>query len=432
MMRRIAFYTLGCKVNQYESEAMREEFDPQRYRSVPFSEGADIYVINTCTVTSRSDRKSRWAIRQACLAARRGSKKKGLVVVTGCYAEDKPEEISLIPGVNLVLGNREKSEISRYIEKYNPSSSPLVLRGSAADEPGRISRLSDGGCGDLGISKFWGRTRAFLKIQDGCDQFCSYCKVPYVRGSLLRSRDSGEVLKEARRLRNNGFKEIVLSGIRLGTYGNGCTLGGLIKSISDIEGIERIRLSSLEPQDISENLIEAMARYPEVCPHLHIPLQSGDDKILGLMKRRYTSSDYESLLGRIRKALPEVAIATDVMVGFPGEGEENFRSSYDFVSEMNFARTHVFRYSRREGTEAAQLEGEVDKGTAKKRSGKMLKLALQKAKEFRSSYRGRRRKVLVESRDPQSGLLSGFTDNYIRVTLKGEDSLCNEIIEVRI
>jgi threonylcarbamoyladenosine tRNA methylthiotransferase MtaB len=423
-MRRVSFYTLGCKVNQYETEAMREKFDSRSYRFVPFGQEADIYIINTCTVTSRSDRKSRWAIRRACLAARRAAKKRGLVVVTGCYAQAKPEEISAIPGVNLVLGNSQKpkiSEYSEYIEKYNGSGAPLV---SVGELPGEYE--------DLNISRFWGRTRAFVKIQDGCDQFCSYCKVPYVRGSLLRNRKTEEVLKEAIRLRDNGFKEIVLTGIRLGTYRDGLALADLIKSINDIEGIERIRLSSLEPQDISEDLIEAMGRYPKVCPHLHIPLQSGDDEILKLMKRRSTSSDYERLIARIREALPEVAITTDVIVGFPGETEESFQRSYNFISRMNFARMHIFKYSRREGTEAARLKGEVGKRVAKERSRRMLGLALQKAEEFRSRYRGKLRKVLIESRDPKTKLLGGFTDNYIRVMVEGGDSLCNKIIEAKI
>ncbi len=399
-MRKIALATLGCKINQYETEVLREYFIQAGFEEVSFREKADLYIVNTCSVTQRADQKSEELIRKA--------KKNGgsaCLVVTGCYAQAEGNRLKKkFPYIDLIVGNEEKSNI-----------------GSSATP----------------IQRFNGHTRAFVKIEDGCNQFCAYCRIPYVRGDVVRSRLLDEILIEIENLSQNGFKEIVLAGVNLGLYGRDLNpqigLTDLLKKAEYLKEKIRIRLSSLEPHLLSPELIDLMAESPWICPHFHLPLQSGDKEILERMERKYTPHQYKELVGEIREKIPFIAITSDVMVGFPGERESHFNNTYQFLQDLGFSRLHIFRFSPRTGTKAYSMQPRVDEKTKKRRSKLLRDLAKKLSRDFISQFLGKTLRVLVEDkRDPETSLLIGYTDNYIRVLLEGEEELKNKLIKVRL
>ncbi len=392
-MSSIAFITLGCKVNQYETQLMLETLENLGYRIVSSNEPADVFIINTCTVTNISDRKSRQMIRKA-ITLNPNAK----IIVTGCYAEREPKEIKNIKGVDLVLTNEDKEHIAKYLNNIG-------------DDFSSVNQC---------ISRYKGQTRALVKIEDGCDSFCSYCIIPYVRGSKIRSKSIDSIINEVQSLVKNGHKEIVLTGIHLGAYGKETnykiSLVDVIKTIHEIEGLERIRLSSIEPMDVTDELINEISRLSKCAHHFHISLQSGSDKILGLMNRNYTVSDFENIIGKVRCAIPDVGITTDIMVGFPDETEQDFMDTYNLVSRVKFSRLHVFRYSPRKGTPAEKMSNQVPPNISAKRSHEIIALGEHLSRDFHLQWLGKEAEVLLEDiREGKDKLLAGFTSNYIRV-----------------
>jgi threonylcarbamoyladenosine tRNA methylthiotransferase MtaB len=438
-MRRVALYTLGCKVNQYETRKLAEEFQSNGMEIVAFSDEADVYVINTCTVTGTADSKSRQAVRAA---AHRNPK--ATVVVTGCYAETSPEKVKSIEGVGLVVGNRGKDQLVELVNSKFPPPGRGPARGGKIPNPKirnpQSAPPSDGVPPQAGKSAIRnGRTRALLKVQDGCDQFCSYCVVPLAR-PCMSSRPFDEVIAEAKELASRGFKEVVLTGIRLGRYEDGgFDLADLLDRINEIEGIERIRLSSIELTDIHPRIADLIAHKSKLCRHLHIPLQSGSDDILAAMNRPYSAAQFEAFTEGIRGVIPEIAITTDVMVGFPGETSEDFERTYAFAERMKFARMHVFRFSARPGTEAAKLKNNVPATEKARRSARLIELGARCSHEFAAGLIGKTMPVLiegpvlseVEGKKIGASMRTGLTDNYIRVMFSGKVSV-GEIVQVRI
>ena len=407
---RVAVTTLGCKVNQCESAGLTEDIAGLGHVVVPFREAADVYVVNTCTVTARTDYQSRQLIRQA---HRRNPE--AAIIVTGCYAQVAPEALAGLPGVVLVAGTAEKRAIPAILGHFSPSNKAI-----------RVSDLRR--CpvfGNPAVSRFAGHTRAFLKIQDGCDAFCSYCIVPYARGKS-RSLPVDDVLAGAARLSGSGHREVVLTGIHLGVYGLDLTpptdLLSVVKRIEETAGLSRLRLSSIEPREVTEGLIEHMRHSKTLCRHLHIPLQSGCDRILGLMGRDYGASFFEALVSRVLSVLPEAAVGVDVMAGFPGETDEEFAQTLGFLERLPAAYLHVFPYSERPGTPAAGMPGKVPE-TVKSQRGKALRaLDEKKRRLFAERLIGKTVTVLVEDRrDGATGLLKGFSGNYVPVLVSGGD-----------
>ncbi|MGI6705270.1 MAG: tRNA (N(6)-L-threonylcarbamoyladenosine(37)-C(2))-methylthiotransferase MtaB [Clostridia bacterium] len=418
-MKRVAFYTLGCKVNQYDTEAMMEQFRLAGYELVDFSDIADVYIINTCTVTNLGDRKSRQMVRRA-----HRLNAGAIIGVVGCYAQRAAEEVLAIPGVRFVMGTKNRNRIVEIVEKAEEEG--IVIN---AVEDILTSRDFE----ELTIDAPEGHTRAFLKIQEGCEQFCSYCIIPYVRGPI-RSRKRQDILKEVKRLEAAGFKEIVLTGIHLASYGRDSGEGSLAEIIADIhsiDGIERIRLGSVEPTLLTPSFVERMASLKKVCPHYHVSLQSGSDHILRRMNRKYTTEEYRQFIRNLRSYIPDAAVTTDVMVGFPGEEEEHFQETFDFVQEIAFSKIHVFQYSPRKGTLAAKMKNQVSTVDKETRSKRLIKLADELGKAYVASFLGTAQKVLFEEEVPwEKGWLQGFTDHYIKVMAEGDQNLKGSIAYV--
>ena len=386
-MKRVAFYTLGCKVNQYETEAMLELFEKEGYEKAETEDYADVYVINTCTVTHMSDRKSRQYIRRM--------KKKNpdaIIAVVGCYSQVSPEEILSIDEVNLVMGTNDRKKIVEEVKKIDASR-----KVSTVDDIMKVKAFEE-----IEINKTNGKTRAFMKIQDGCDRYCSYCIIPYARGRV-RSRDLESIVKEVENLAANGYKEVVLTGIHVASYGKDIKetdikLLDVIKQINDIEGIERIRLSSVEPILFTDEFVEAVSAMDKVCPHYHLSLQSGCDETLKRMKRRYTTEEYKTIVDRLRAAIPNVSITTDVIVGFPGETNEEFDKTYEFLKDIELTHMHIFKYSPRKGTPAATMENQVDPSTKHDRSEKLLQLNEENFNKFGQKMLDKEFNVLFEQK----------------------------------
>jgi len=410
------FYTLGCKVNQYETQGIREGLISSGYRERAPGEPCDVYVINTCTVTAKADKESRRLIRKC---HRRNPA--ALVIVTGCYAELNEREIRTIPGGHMVIKNRDKHKIARVAASKRP---PSFFAGA-------LSRKRHF---PFAISGFKDRTKAFLKIQDGCNIFCSYCKVPLVRGRS-RSRDAESVIEEAGRLIEAGFREIVLTGICLGAWGEDLSpkssLKELLLRLAGLKGHFRIRLSSIEPKYVTEGLMAVMKTGSRICPHLHVPFQSGDNEILGRMNRPYSAQIYEDIVKTARSAVPDISITTDMMTGFPGEGDRHFKNTLDFIGSIRPSRIHVFPYSRRDGTAAALFKKETPAGVIKARLGMMEELARDMSYGYRKDFLNKKTEVLIEgARDAATGLLKGYDDKYIRVLIKGGDELMYKLAPV--
>ncbi len=422
--RTFSLATLGCKTNQYESQAIRELLLAEGYVETRFGEPCDVAVINTCMVTDDACRKSRKHIHRAAKVS-----SKTTILVTGCLAELEAEKLRAMPGVTHVIPKVQASRIAQILRgRRRPSVAVTEGRG-------RGEKVEDGPVFDLAISAFEGHTRAFLKIEDGCESFCSYCVVPSARGRV-QSRDAREIRCEAERLIAAGFKEIVLTGIHLGMYGKDLAsrtrLEDVVENLLALRGLERLRLSSLEVGEVSDRIIGLMASEPRLCPHLHIPLQSGDDLILSAMRRRYTSADYLNTLERVRAKVTEPSFTTDVLVGFPGESEAQYANTLEVCRKAGFARTHVFRFSPRPGTLAASLPDRVPDAVAREREHRAKDLARELALTYKRKFLGRIVHPLVEhGRDPKTGALCGYTERYLQVLFGGPDELKNRIVPVK-
>lgn len=416
-MKKVAFYTLGCKVNQYETEALTGLFEKSGYEVVDFNKSADVYVINTCTVTNLSDRKSRQMIRRA-----KSMNENSIIVVAGCYAQTAPEEVGNIPGVNLIVGTKERNKIIDYVKEIEKGRDKINIVGNIMATR-EFERLN--------IEAYKDRTRAFLKIQEGCSQFCAYCIIPYARGPI-RSRLPEDVLKEVKRFAESGFKEIVLTGIHVASYGKDIkttSLIDIIKKVHEIQGIERIRLGSIEPMAITQEFIQAAMELEKLCPHYHLSLQSGCDETLKRMNRKYTSGEYKNVVDLLKSKINDVSLTTDIMVGFPGETDEEFEKTCSFVESIGFLKMHVFKYSPRKGTPAADFTNQVSADIKEKRSERLIELSERMARKFNERYLGRSMPVLFEQEVKQKkGFVEGLTSNYIRVMCKG-DSSCKGIIK---
>ena len=402
---RVALDTVGCKLNQAEVESLARQLAEAGYRLVSPADRADIYILNTCTVTHIADRKSRHLLR---LAHRRNPDAR--LIATGCYAQRAAQELAQIEGVDLVLDNEQKPHLLRLLEESGCLNSPISVQ--------QVSNYHN---------VF--RTRAFIKVQDGCNSFCTYCIVPLVRGRE-KSLPVEHVVTEVRRRIADGYKEVVLTGTEIGAYNHdGVDLSGLLRHILAKTDVTRLRLSSLQPQEISPELIR-LWRDKRLCRHFHLSLQSGSDGVLNRMKRRYSVSDYQRAVVSVRAVVPEAAVTTDIIVGFPGETEEEFEGSYDFCQQMEFARIHVFSYSPRKETQAARMPEQVDAQVKKQRSEKMLALARESAQNFSQRFLGKTMLVLWEKQS--DGIWSGLTDNYIKVYTKSSKDLTNQLLPVKL
>lgn len=422
-MRKAALHNLGCKVNAYETEAMQELLEQAGYQIVPFEEQADVYIINTCTITNVADRKSRQMIHRA-----RKKNPGAVIVAAGCYVQTK-DTAGLDADIDIVIGNNKKKEIARVLEDY------FREKGAGAKKIERVDIGHTSEYEDLTVSHTAGHTRVFLKVQDGCNQFCSYCIIPYARGRV-RSRSREEVVAEVRRLAERGYKEVVLTGIHLSSYGTdiGDDLLSLILSVHQVEGICRIRLGSLEPGIITEEFARTLSECPKFCPHFHLSLQSGCDATLKRMNRRYDTAQYEEKCQILRKYFQDPALTTDVIVGFPGETEEEFEASRAFVDRINFYETHIFKYSRREGTRAAVMDGQVPDSVKTQRSALLLELGQKKQREYEEKLLGTAREVLMEESVVIGGETwqVGHTKEYVKIGRKTEEDLSNQLVNVEI
>lgn len=424
-MKTAKLITMGCKVNQYDTQSMREALARNGYEIVDETQTADLYLINTCTVTNAADQKARQAIRKAIR-----QNPKADILVTGCYAESDRKTIEQIPGVTIVFGNREKADFQTYIDKLHAKTQLQIqpIQHDAIREHARFSR---------GISKAGKRTRALIKVQDGCSAFCTYCIIPYVRGRMT-SRPLSDIVDEAQRIADSGIKEIVITGVHLGAYGQDTgrdkDIADIIEHIHEIEGIERIRFSSIEPMYFPDILTKRMSVLPKCMPHFHIPIQSGSDKVLRDMRRRYTTAQFAHLVENLRSRFTDdVGVTTDIMVGFPGETDSDFRESLNFVEKIGFSQLHVFRYSPRKGTPAATYPDQVQANVSASRSREMINLGQELSESFRKSMLGKNKNVLVEeSREGKNKQLAGFTDNYIRALLDVPDTAINKVLNVKI
>jgi len=407
---KVAFSTLGCRVNVYESEAMTEKFIKDGYEVVSFEEFSDVYVINTCTVTNMGDKKSRQMISRA-----RRKNPEAVVAVVGCYSQIASEEVSQIEGVDVVLGTRNKGDIVYWVNRAREERKQVievndVLRNNQFEE--------------LSIEEYQDKTRAFLKIQDGCNRFCSYCLIPFARGAVC-SKAPEKVMNEVKELARNGFKEIILSGVHTASYGvdleGNWTLVALLEEIDKVEGIERIRIGSIDPTFFSEGVIERITKLKKICPHFHLSLQSGCNATLKRMNRHYTAEDYKIVVENLRKFMPQVSITTDIIVGFPGETEEEFNATYEFLNHIKLAKTHIFKYSPRKGTKAADMEFQVDGNIKEQRSSKLIALNTKNEKEFMDKFVNHNMDVLYEEEvKGKTHYYIGYTPNYIKVQTYSE------------
>lgn len=426
-MKKAALHNLGCKVNAYETEAMQEMLEQNGYEIVPFKEGADVYVINTCTVTNMADRKSRQMLHRA-----RKMNPNAVVVAAGCYVQAQGTEVD--PCIDIVIGNNKKKDLIQILEEYwqkKEEEQGEIL--SCQMEMIDINHTSE--YEELHLSKTAEHTRAYIKVQDGCNQFCSYCIIPYARGRV-RSRGLKDVVDEVTTLAGSGYKEVVLTGIHLSSYGvdTGDTLLSLILAINEIDGIERIRLGSLEPRIITEEFAKTIAALPKMCPHFHLSLQSGSNATLKRMNRKYSAEEYYEKCELLRKYFDNPALTTDVIVGFPGETEEEFEESRSFVDKVDFYETHIFKYSKRQGTRAAVMENQVPEDIKTKRSNILLELNDKKQRAYEEKLIGKTVEVLMEEAIEKDGEIYqvGHTKEYVKIALKSEKDLSNQMTNVMI
>ena len=427
-MKKVALHNLGCKVNAYETEAMQEMLEKEGYEIVPFKEGADIYIINTCTVTNIADRKSRQMLHRA-----RKMNPDAIVVAAGCYVQaQENEHHELDSCIDIVIGNNKKQDLIQILDEYESKCK--------TEEVIDINHTNE--YENLNLSRTGEHTRAYIKVQDGCNQFCSYCIIPFARGRV-RSRSLEDVVQEVTTLSENGYKEVVLTGIHLSSYGvdfeeqearKKTDLLTLILAVHEIPGIERIRLGSLEPRIITEEFAKTIAGLPKMCPHFHLSLQSGCDATLKRMNRRYTTGEYYEKCELLRKYFDHPALTTDVIVGFPGETEEEFEESKAFVDKVNFYETHIFKYSKREGTRAAVMENQVPEQIKAERSAQLIELGAKKKEAYEKEMVGKDVEILVEEPAQINGkeVQVGHTKEYIKVALESDENLQNQIVKARI
>ena len=413
----ISFITLGCKVNQYETNAMAQKFKEKGYKVIEGEAKADIYVINTCTVTNMSDRKSRQMLRRM-----KDINKNAIIVACGCYVQVSKEEVEQMEEIDLVLGNNEKKNIVEYVEKYIEENKKEENMEDVMQQREFV---------DFGDVTYTEKTRAVIKVQDGCDRFCSYCIIPYARGRV-RSRKPQSVISEIEKIAKQGIQEVVVTGIHVASYGkdfnNDYKLIDLLEEINKIEGIKRIRLGSIEPLLITEEFVERLKKLEKICHHFHLSLQSGCDETLKRMNRRYTIEEFKEIVNRLRKNYEDVILTTDIIVGFPGETEEEFNKTYEFLKDIKFYKMHVFKYSPRKGTKAANMPKQIDGKQKEIRSKKLIELSDFNEKTYNESYINKEVEVLFE--EEKEGMYKGHTENYILVYYKSEENLENKMKKV--
>ena len=414
MAKKVAFLTLGCKTNQYETNGMMQQFLDAGYEICNADEEPDIYIVNTCTVTNIADRKSRQSLRKV------KNKKDTIVIAVGCYAQVAKDTLQNMPEIDIILGNKEKKNIIKYIEDYEISRNKIV-------DVANINMQQD--FDEYGCITYTEKARTTIKIQDGCNNFCSYCLIPYARGRV-RSRNKENILEEARKIANEGIKEIVLTGIHIASYGKDFNeeyeLVDLLEDLNKIEGIERIRLGSLEPTIITEEFVERLTKLDKICNHFHLSLQSGCDETLKRMNRKYTTKEFREVVKRLRNNIKDVNLTTDIIVGFPGETEEEFNTTYEFLKEIKFYKMHIFKYSKRDGTIAATMPNQIDGNIAEQRSKKLIELSERNQKEYEKKYAGKEVEVLFEEK--QGEYWVGHTTNYMLVKYKSNQNLENKIL----
>ncbi|MGJ9381688.1 tRNA (N(6)-L-threonylcarbamoyladenosine(37)-C(2))-methylthiotransferase MtaB [Salipaludibacillus sp. CF4.18] len=420
-MPTVAFHTLGCKVNHYETESIWQLFQNAGYEKEEYTHISDVYVINTCTVTNTGDKKSRQVIRRAIR-----KNPNAVVCVTGCYAQTSPAEVMAIPGVDIVVGTQDRHKLIDYIEQYKNEREPINGVGNIMK-----ARVYE----ELDVPSFTDRTRASLKIQEGCNNFCTFCIIPWARG-LMRSRKPEDVLQQAEQLVEAGYKEIVLTGIHTGGYGEDMknySLSNLLADLEKITGLKRIRISSIEASQITDAVIDVIDKSEKIVRHLHVPLQSGSDTVLKRMRRKYEISFYRERVDLLKKALPGLAVTSDVIVGFPGETEEEFQETYDFIREIGYSELHVFPYSMRTGTPAARMENQVEDTIKHKRVQQLIELSNQQAKEYASLHEGEVLEMIPEEEDKENPeYLIGYTDNYMKVKVPLGKDMIGKIVKVKI
>ncbi len=399
-MKKVAFITLGCKVNQYETNAMAQQFIERGYEIVEHTQKADIYVINTCTVTNMSDRKSRQMLRRV-----NELNENAIVVACGCYAQIAKEKLEKIEDVDIILGNNEKINIVDYVEEYMKNLNKILNIEDVMNQKDFV---------DFGDVIYTEKTRAVVKVQDGCDRFCTYCLIPYARGRV-RSRKPESIISEIEKIAKEGIKEVVITGIHIASYGkdfkNEYKLIDLLEEINKIEGIERIRLGSIEPLMITEEFMKRLVKLPKICHHFHLSLQSGCDETLKRMNRRYTTEEFKHIVKLLRENYQDVNLTTDVIVGFPGETEEEFNKTYEFLKEIKFYKMHIFKFSPREGTKAAVMKNQIDGNIKEERSQKFIELSDKNEKEYNETYVGKEVEILWE--EEKDGVYKGHTKNYV-------------------
>lgn len=430
MSKKVALHNLGCKVNAYETEAMQQLLEKAGYEIVPFTERADIYIINTCSVTNIADRKSRQMLHRA-----KKENPDSIVVAAGCYVQTSEKQASEDEAIDIIIGNNRKNELVDIIESYQKEkeaqSNDELASVIPVKEHIKNINLAGEAYEEMSLEKTAEHTRAFLKVQDGCNQFCSYCIIPYARGRV-RSRKIEDVVTEVLTLAANGCHEVVLTGIHLSSYGvdHEDNLLHLIQEISQIDGIERIRLGSLEPNIITEEFVQAISQIPKLCPHFHLSLQSGCDATLQRMNRKYDTASYEEKCRIIRKYYEHAAITTDVIVGFPGETDEEFEQTKEFLSRIHFYEMHIFKYSKRKGTKAAVMPNQVPEELKAKRSAVLLAMAQEMSEEFRNYYLGKEVQALLEEEMDYNGekYYTGYTKEYVKIAVKTSKSMENQFV----
>lgn len=417
-MKKVAFITLGCKVNQYETNAMTQQLIDEGYEIIEATEKADIYIVNTCTVTNMSDRKSRQMLRRVKML-----NPEALVIACGCYVQVAKEEIEKMEEIDIALGNNEKKEIVKYIEEWQDKQ----LKNSKLADVMKQREFVD--FGDVVYTE---KTRAVIKIQDGCDRFCSYCIIPYARGRV-RSRKPESILSEVNQIAKKGIKEVVITGIHIASYGKDFKetyqLIDLLEEMNQIEGIQRIRLGSLEPLLITENFLQRLSKLEKICHHFHLSLQSGCDETLKRMNRRYTTNQFREIVQLLRNTYNDVMLTTDIIVGFPGETDEEFEITKNFLKEINFYKMHIFKYSPRKGTKAAQMKNQILGDKKEERSSILMAMSDENQKRYNESYIGKEIDVLFE--EDKKGIYKGHTANYILAYCKTNQKIDNQIIKVK-
>ena len=415
--KKVAFVTLGCKVNQYESNAMAQKFIDNNYEICDIENNPDIIIVNTCTVTNIADRKSRQLLRKS-----KETNPNAVVVACGCYVQVAKDKVDSIEEIDISIGNSEKKDIVQIVENY-------INQNEMINEIIDVNKEKD--FSEMGLITFTEKTRATIKIQDGCNNFCTYCLIPYARGRV-RSRNKENIIKEVEEIAKKGIQEIVITGIHIASYGLDFSYNyrmiDLLVDLNKIEGIKRIRLGSLEPSLITDEFTKRLSKLDKICNHFHLSLQSGCDETLKRMNRKYTTSEFRQVVDRLRKAFKDVNLTTDIIVGFPGETEEEFEKTYEFLKEIKFYKMHIFKYSPREGTPASKMPNQVDGKIKEERSQKLIELSDKNQDEYNKIYFSKPQEVLFE--EQKDGIWTGYTSNYVKVTYQSNENLENKILKI--